>query len=765
MKFIKKVTFLVLFLFVVNLIMPNVDVQAFVDSNTSKINSNEELGLIFQDEMSIEDVNFDSENISDEGEDVNNINEEKRSVGDEPVVIKLENPIENHKLTGSFFVKGWAVGLEGISEVNVYIDGKLYGQATYGITRNDIGSKYPQYINSTNSGFNMEIAGYQNGVHEVKVIAIDIKGQKAEAKVNINVDTTTTVIMSKGTLKREQMISYLLKRNPSKSQEYAEAFVDYTINESNIEGVNHDILFSQMMHETGFLKFGGDVKEEQNNFAGLGAVGNGVPGESFPTIQIGIRAVVQHLKAYASTEALVQECVDTRFKYVQRGTALYVEHLGIPENPKGKGWAASNSYGYKILKIRDEIAQEPINYISKITSFKTTGEAVVGSKMTMIATATPEAETEYKFLVRDPSGYWKGLNDYSSKNSIEYTPTMSGAYRYVVHVKHKKSNAEYDELQVIDFTVSGATSKITSFKTTGEAVVGSKMTMIATATPEAETEYKFLVRDPSGYWKGLNDYSSKNSIEYTPTMSGAYRYVVHVKHKKSNAEYDELQVIDLYIDKNDVKKLIVIDPGHNYGGDNGATSTHNGVTYIERDLNMQVSLKLKDELEKKGFTVVLTRNPEDRETIAVSESLRKRVDLANKLQADFFISIHQNSYTDSSVRGFEVYYSDALPESRGVISSDGLEYSLNSLRTSETEKVKLSKKIGSSIVSSVTSEMGLKNRGLKNKDFYVVKNTTMPSLLVECGFISNPDEAKNLANEQKQQKMAEIIAREIGKNL
>ena len=671
MKFIKKVTFLVLFLFVVNLIMPNVDVQAFVDSNTSKINSNEELGLIFQDEMSIEDVNFDSENISDEGEDVNNINEEKRSVGDEPVVIKLENPIENHKLTGSFFVKGWAVGLEGISEVNVYIDGKLYGQATYGITRNDIGSKYPQYINSTNSGFNMEIEGYQNGVHEVKVIAIDIKGQKAEAKVNINVDTTTTVIMSKGTLKREQMISYLLKRNPSKSQEYAEAFVDYTINESNIEGVNHDILFSQMMHETGFLKFGGDVKEEQNNFAGLGAVGNGVPGESFPTIQIGIRAVVQHLKAYASTEALVQECVDTRFKYVQRGTALYVEHLGIPENPKGKGWAASNSYGYKILKIRDEIAQEPINYISKITSFKTTGEAVVGSKMTMIATATPEAETEYKFLVRDPSGYWKGLNDYSSKNSIEYTPTMSGAYRYVVHVKHKKSNAEYDELQVID----------------------------------------------------------------------------------------------LYIDKNDVKKLIVIDPGHNYGGDNGATSTHNGVTYIERDLNMQVSLKLKDELEKKGFTVVLTRNPEDRETIAVSESLRKRVDLANKLQADFFISIHQNSYTDSSVRGFEVYYSDALPETRGVISSDGLEYSLNSLRTSETEKVKLSKKIGSSIVSSVTSEMGLKNRGLKNKDFYVVKNTTMPSLLVECGFISNPDEAKNLANEQKQQKMAEIIAREIGKNL
>ena len=154
--------------------------------------------------------------------------------------------------------------------------------------------------------------------------------------------------------------------------------------------------------------------------------------------------------------------------------------------------------------------------------------------------------------------------------------------------------------------------------------------------------------------------------------------------------------------------------------------------------------------------------------MAVSESLKKRVNFANNLNADFFISIHQNSYTDSSVKGFEVYYSDATPESRGIISNDGIEYSLSSLRTvraSESEKVKVSKKIGSSIVSSVTSEMNLRNRGLKNNDYYVVKNTTMPSLLVECGFISNPDEAKNLANSQKQQQMAEIIAREIQNNL
>ena len=142
------------------------------------------------------------------------------------------------------------------------------------------------------------------------------------------------------------------------------------------------------------------------------------------------------------------------------------------------------------------------------------------------------------------------------------------------------------------------------------------------------------------------------------------------------------------------------------------------------------------------------------------------MNLANNLNADLFISIHQNSYNLSSVSGFEVYYSDAMPGSKGLLSRGGIEYSLGDfIRSTQSEKVKISKKIGSSIVSSVTSEMGIKNRGLKNNSLYVVKNTTMPSLLVECGFISNPDEAKNLSNSQRQQKMAEIIAREVSKNL
>lgn len=105
------------------------------------------------------------------------------------------------------------------------------------------------------------------------------------------------------------------------------------------------------MLETGWLSFSGDAGIDQFNFAGLGTTGGGVKGIAFPDVRTGIRAQVQHLKAYASTDSLNQECVDERFDYVTRETAPYVEWLGIQENPYGGGWAAGKDYGSKLRKI------------------------------------------------------------------------------------------------------------------------------------------------------------------------------------------------------------------------------------------------------------------------------------------------------------------------------------------------------------------------------------------------------------------------------
>ena len=136
----------------------------------------------------------------------------------------------------------------------------------------------------------------------------------------------------------------LAKGGASTIEQFAQIFYE----EANAEGVKTEVAFTQCMKETGFLKYGGDVLPNQYNFAGIGATG-AVHGASFKDVRTGIRAQIQHLKAYASTSPLNNGCVDPRFNLVTRNSAPYVEWLGIQENPNGYGWASAKNYGYDIV--------------------------------------------------------------------------------------------------------------------------------------------------------------------------------------------------------------------------------------------------------------------------------------------------------------------------------------------------------------------------------------------------------------------------------
>ena len=136
-----------------------------------------------------------------------------------------------------------------------------------------------------------------------------------------------------------------------------ETFCQMYYDEAVAEGVRPEVAFAQTMKETGFLQYGGDASIEQFNFAGLGTTGNGVPGNSFPDVRTGIRAQIQHLKAYATADPLVQECVDDRYEYVKKGAAPYVEWLGQQENPQGLGWATGDDYGHDIVRMIEDIMQ------------------------------------------------------------------------------------------------------------------------------------------------------------------------------------------------------------------------------------------------------------------------------------------------------------------------------------------------------------------------------------------------------------------------
>lgn len=164
-----------------------------------------------------------------------------------------------------------------------------------------------------------------------------------------------TKIMGTAVATAAQMESYIKKVNPSVAQSVIDMLPLY-LSEGKAEGVRGDIAFAQSCLETGNFGFSGSaVTLDQNNFCGMGVTDNGLKGNSFDTPQLGIRAQVQHLKAYATTEDLINTCVDPRFKYVTRGAAPYVEWLGSKENPKGVGWATGAGYGAKILAILKNI--------------------------------------------------------------------------------------------------------------------------------------------------------------------------------------------------------------------------------------------------------------------------------------------------------------------------------------------------------------------------------------------------------------------------
>jgi hypothetical protein len=151
-------------------------------------------------------------------------------------------------------------------------------------------------------------------------------------------------IMGQGTVPGEKLANFLLHINAGADYDFVHALARYYVEEAAAEGVNHDTAFAQMCLETGFLRYGGLVTPDMNNFCGLGAIGPQEAGLIFPDPRTGVRAHIQHLKAYATDDPLNQDLVDPRFRYVKRGSSPTIHGLAGT-------WAADRSYNIKINRI------------------------------------------------------------------------------------------------------------------------------------------------------------------------------------------------------------------------------------------------------------------------------------------------------------------------------------------------------------------------------------------------------------------------------
>ena len=158
-----------------------------------------------------------------------------------------------------------------------------------------------------------------------------------------------TIIISRnltapGVLTATQLADFFLYNAQTRTREELVAFAQLYIDEAAAENINSDIAFAQMCHETGFLKFGGLVQAEWHNYCGLGAISADQPGCQFETVQLGVRAHIQHLQAYATTEEvqLNNELVDPRYNWVHK--TKYARTLA----ELAASWATDPAYGQKL---------------------------------------------------------------------------------------------------------------------------------------------------------------------------------------------------------------------------------------------------------------------------------------------------------------------------------------------------------------------------------------------------------------------------------
>ena len=206
-------------------------------------------------------------------------------------------------------------------------------------------------------------------------------------------------------------------------------------------------------------------------------------------------------------------------------------------------------------------------------------------------------------------------------------------------------------------------------------------------------------------------------------------------------------------------KTIVIDPGHG-GKDPGAVSQ----TRQEKQIALSLSKTLRDILVKKGYNVRLTRETD------VFLPLRKRTQFATNQKADLFISIHTNASTARAASGIETYYlalaSDESARITAMRENAGAEYNMKELdalvgRILKKSKSTESRRLAELIQAQLTSGKQVKNRGVKHAPFVVLIGTKVPAVLVEVGFISNPQEGKKLTTKAYQRQLATSIARGI----
>ena len=636
-------------------------------------------------------------------------------------LVTIDSPWGTQSVSGDWLtVTGWALASSEVKNVSVYVDGKLKNGTTEFYERDDVKKAYPAYT-TAKPGFTSKVNISDIATAGTKRIVV-----KVEAKDGTVAEASSTFNLKKP----EKLESMVTIDSPWGSQQVTNNKLvvnGWALSSSGVKTVN--------------VYVDGALKNSTTTFSSRSDVLNAYPQyKNGSNDKPGFTSTVD-LNDIESDgmKKLEVEVIDndgskkrasSTFKLERLGTLICIDSPQFYGNNSNSitvtGWALSC----------DEIQEVKVFVDGK---FKNSTKSLYARKDVNEAFPAYNKASKPGFSVNiDMSKESAG----SKTLAVELTAKDGGVYEYEQPFRFKtKDTIGFIESPNTTDTYNETTLNVSGWIASDVEVsrINVYVDEVLRGTTLSKVKRDDVVKVHPGYASGVNcGYSLNISTE----ALSVGQHVLTVQGISVDGEIFEQAIIFNFKSSG---KLIVVDPGHNNGGDDGAYSNINGVNYSERVLNDEIAIKLKAKLEAKGYRVLFTREPFTANYASLNESLANRVSIANSLGAIGYISIHQNAYSSESAHGTEVFYTTKTQDS-GFPSQD------------RENKLNKSKAAASSIVSKIASYTGIYNRGSKDGNLFVLRNTTMPAVLVECGFITNPGDVSKLSDSSYQDKIAAAIA-------
>jgi len=612
-----------------------------------------------------------------------------------PIRSKLESIKDGMSVMFEQSITGWAVSEDGIDRVEIFIDGKYHGKASYGLARSDIYRKYPQYKNSRSGyEYKLDTETLSSGVHTVSIHHVTKSGDVKITEATINV------------IQIPFMQAHIDSPGPNAELSGIAKVSGWSLAGSGVRKV--EILVDGKVQGT--ARYGLKRSDVYKVFPQYKTVNSGY-GYVLNTNklsegqhELAIRSIAEN-----GRESTVQTDIN-----VVRQLPLKLT-LDTPSN--GAQVAAT----YRIAG--SALAGGGLKNVEVFVDGVKQGEARLGL-------ARPDVYKAYPKYKNKKSGYEYILNTNSFSR---------GSHKLkVVATSSKGDKREVEtEIEVVDLPSLVCLDEPRPDQAVGQVQTVRGWALAEKGVSKVEVLVDGSIRGEAVYGLPREDvakvfplYNNKNSgftysLNTAALTKGYHTITVRVigKDGKVTDTSSTILISPLH------GQTIVLDPGHG-GLDSGAV----GGGYKEKDINLSVGLKLRDLLQSHGAKVIMTR---DTDTFI---ELTERAKVSNDAKADAFVSLHVNSAESSAAWGIETYYYEQLtPNLPPAITLEE------------------SSKLAALVQSSLISVTDARDRGAKGNNYAVLRENERTSILVELGFISNVLERTQLVLPSYQQKQAAAI--------